>query len=74
MPRLQCLDCGYDDDVHWADAETCPSCGCENVRIAARVEDLPDDLWERIAEQMRRWLEENDDDDQPDGLKPEEDT
>lgn len=42
MARLQCRDCGFDQEIEWDGRLVCPSCGSTNARAAVATVELSD--------------------------------
>ncbi|WP_442754249.1 hypothetical protein ACNHKD_14820 [Methylocystis sp. JAN1] len=65
MARLQCRDCGFDQEIEWDGRLVCPSCGSTNARAAVGTTELSDaeiDMIMRseIPEELR-WNSSDDD-------------
>ena len=42
MARLQCRDCGFDDEIEWDGRLVCPACGSSNARVAVATTEMTD--------------------------------
>jgi uncharacterized Zn finger protein (UPF0148 family) len=69
MARLQCRDCGFDQEIEWDGRLVCPSCGSTNARAAVATAELSDAeinmmMCSEIPEELRG---DSNDDDTDDG-------
>lgn len=65
MARLQCRDCGFDQEIEWDGRLVCPSCGSTHARAAVATTELPDAEIEMIMRseipEELRWNSNDDD-------------
>lgn len=52
MARFRCRACRQEGEFTYAGAHECPRCGSPDVQFALGIEEMPDELIDRIIESL----------------------